>query len=218
MASPLLQLLDALDRCVEPEHHTRLIAEALERAGLDDLPVDRDAFRRFVSDALAQTTKASLGEAVATELTWTLMRMTSVRAPKSGRPSPERYQTVEYNEDAFAPRPDVMLVGPPSALVDELTIHLEARGYRVQACEEPLASVTRDSPPRMVITHVDETAGLRCAAKLRDAFGAKAPPVVVLTEATDPAAPPAGVARMLARASLAPIDSAVEERVGAREA
>ena len=44
----MLQLIDALDRSVEPQHHTRIISDALHAAGIIDLPQDRAAFRDFV--------------------------------------------------------------------------------------------------------------------------------------------------------------------------
>src|SRR5690349_19847742 len=111
MTSSLLQLIDALNRCVDPEHHTRIIWDALELAGLVDIPNDRDAFRSFVAGSLKQATSQLLGEPTSAELSYILMRMTSVRAPSSRMPkATPRYETAAYTEDAFANRPDVLLL------------------------------------------------------------------------------------------------------------
>lgn len=239
-SSSLLLLIDALDRCVEPVHHTQLIGDALHGAGLADIPPDTPAFRAFVSGPLQYATQQRLGDGVATELTWTLMRMTSVRAPSSraprssrsshrletvdyadssppSRPGSHDGQTMEYNEDLFAPRIDVLLIDPDEALYGELQIHLEARDYRVARVAKLAAShgLTRDAAPRVVLTNIELEPALRVAKQLQHDLGEDGTRVIVLTDG--PATPRVdGVARFMSPAPLAPIVEAVVAVIGPR--
>jgi hypothetical protein len=218
-SSPLLQLIDALNRTVDAEHHTRVISDALQRAGLVDIPDDRGDFRQFVSGNLKEAVETLLGEGVANELTWTLMRMTSVRAPSSRAPrSSGQYQTAAYTEDAFAPRSDVLLIDPGDALFDELRLHLEARSYRVEHVEDEghIDGLSRDAPPRFVLTNIELSDGLRCAEQLQRVFGDKAPRVLILTEQSDLPPKPAGVERILSGALVGPVVAALVDLLGPR--
>ena len=59
--------------------------------------------------------------------------MTSVRAPTSRSPSQSNRArpTVDYSEDAFVRRTDVVIIDPTEGLYEELRIHLEARDYTI---------------------------------------------------------------------------------------
>ena len=48
-SSYLLTLIDAFDRCVAPEHHTRILGDALREAGLLDLPTDTAKLEAFMA-------------------------------------------------------------------------------------------------------------------------------------------------------------------------
>ncbi len=218
--SHLLQLIDALNRSVDPEHHTRLIADALQAAGLVDLPADNAKFRDFVSGPLRDTARALLGEATATELTWTLMRMTSVRAPSSRSPSQSNRArpTVDYSEDAFVRRTDVIIIDPAEGLYEELRIHLEARDYSIQHTTQGDAVewLDRDAPPRAIVLNVGLGAGFSCAAQIREDLGDKCPPVVVLAKPDEEGEAPDGV-QILPRGALAPLVTALIDIVGSRQ-
>ena len=221
-SSYLLTLIDAFDRCVAPEHHTRILGDALREAGLLDLPADTAEFRDFVSGPLTSVATTVVGEAVATELSWTLMRQTSVRAPSSkaphsGPPAPRLGRTplptAEYNENLFLRRADVLVVDPTSELLDELKIHLEAREYRVDHQTKP-GELSRDAPPRLVLTNIDAEDAVAWGAGALQGMGDKAPHFIVLADDGAVSDPPPHVTRVLPREPLGPVGSAIAELLG----
>lgn len=221
-SSYLLTLIDAFDRCVAPEHHTRILGDALRDAGLLDIPTDTAEFREFVSGPLTTIATQVVGEAVATELSWTLMRQTSVRAPSSKAPhsGPPAARlgrtplpTAEYNENLFLRRADVLVVDPTSELLDELRIHLEAREYRVDHRDKP-GDLSRDAPPRLVLTNIDPDEASSWAAGALQGLGDKAPHLMILAEDGALTDPPSHVTRVLPREPLGPVVSAIAELLG----
>ena len=221
-SSYLLTLIDAFDRCVAPEHHTRILGDALREAGLLDIPSDTADFREFVSGPLTNIATQVVGEAVATELSWTLMRQTSVRAPsskapRSGPPAARLGRTplptAEYTEDLFLRRADVLVVDPKSDLLDELRIHLEARDYRVEHQKKP-SSFSRDAPPRLVLAHFDPEEAASWTASAIRGLGDKAPHLMIVADDGALSEPPSHVARVLPREPLGPVVSAIVELLG----
>jgi len=222
-SSYLLTLIDAFDRCVAPEHHSRILGDALREAGLLDLPADTAAFRDFVSGPLTSVATKVVGEAVATELSWTLMRQTSIRAPSSrapgsGPPGAARLgrtplPTAEYTEDLFLRRADVLVVDPARSLIDELRIHLEAREYRV-AHEPKAGELSRDAPPRLVITNLATDEALSWSAGVVQGMGDKAPHFILIADDGAVAEPPPHVTRVLPREPLGPVVTAIADLLG----
>jgi hypothetical protein len=221
-SSYLLTVIDAFDRCVAPEHHTRILGDALREAGLLDIPTDTAEFREFVSGPLTTVAHKVVGEAVATELSWTLMRQTSVRAPSSKAPGSgppaarlgrTPLPTAEYTEDLFLRRADVLVVDPGSELIDELKIHLEAREYRV-AHDKKAGELSRDAPPRLVLTNIEPSQAVSWGASALQGLGDKAPHLVVLANDGALAESPPHITRVLPREPLGPVVSAIAELLG----
>jgi hypothetical protein len=189
--SPLLLLIDALNRSVDPEHHTKILTDSLQRAGLVDVPSDRGALRDYVNGALTEVVTELAGEDAATEIAWTLRRQTSVRAPSSKAPSSRAprsgrppMNTAGYTGDLFANRVDVLVIDGHNTVMDSLRIHLEARDLSVvhqRACVD----VDRDVPPRAVVVNVDRTAAMEWAKRTADLTGERVPQLVLLEDNPD---------------------------------
>lgn len=219
-SSRLLQLIDALDRSVAPQHHTRIISDALHAAGIIDLPQDRAAFRDFVSGPLCAAITQYAGEAQADEVAFALRRQTSYRAPSSRAPrsnapsSPPSSQrpaleTAGYVGDLFADRCDVMLIDAADTLHDALRIHLEARELILRH-ERMFRELDRDVPPRAIVVHAGLEVALDWARRTRDHLEDRTPPIVVVTTDAPPEEVPTYVQAVLAPEPLAPLVTSLE--------
>ncbi len=223
-SSRLLQLIDALDRSVEPQHHTRIISDALHAAGIIDLPQDRAAFRDFVSGPLCTAISEHAGDEQADEVAFALRRQTSYRAPSSRAPrsnapsSPPSSQrtpmeTAGYVGDLFANRFDVLVVDATSEFFDTLKVHLDARDLVTQK-DGLFGDLDRDVPPRAIVVHASLNVALDWAKRAYSHLDERTPPILVVTRDEAPPAIPKYVLSVLAPEPLATVVTSLDTLLG----